>query len=100
DSIKRQVTQHLMAVQIRSQAEVEEAERRAEEAAQALKNVQYHHADYNEALAQEASGAGEGAEAAAEPAQPFVRSSLKVGRNDACPCGSGRKYKNCHGKLA
>ncbi len=59
DSIKRQVTQHLMAVQIRSQAEVEEAERRAEEAAQAVKNVQYHHADYNEALAQTPSGAPE-----------------------------------------
>ncbi len=100
DSIKRQVTQHLMSVQIRSQAEVEEAERRAEEAAQALKNVQYHHADYDEALAQ---APAEGAEAALpvdEAAQPFVRGGQKVGRNDPCPCGSGRKYKNCHGKLA
>jgi preprotein translocase subunit SecA len=99
DSIKRQVTQHLMAVQIRSQAEVEEAERRAEEAAQAVKNVQYHHADYDEALASQA-GEAQAAAAGAEPAQPFVRSSQKVGRNDPCPCGSGRKYKNCHGKLA
>ncbi len=97
DSIKRQVTQHLMAVQIRSQAEVEEAERRAEEAAQAVKNVRYHHADYDEALA----GTPEaGSDPAADPAQPFVRDGQKVGRNDPCPCGSGRKYKNCHGKLA
>ncbi len=99
DSIKRQVTQHLMAVQIRSQAEVEEAERRAEEAAQAVKNVQYHHADYDEALAQAPADGAEAA-ATAEPAQPFVRAGHKVGRNDPCPCGSGRKYKNCHGKLA
>jgi preprotein translocase subunit SecA len=101
DSIKRQVTQHLMAVQIRSQAEVEEAERRAEEAAQAVKNVQYHHADPDEALAQAAAEeAGEPAPAPAEPVQPFVRAGQKIGRNDPCPCGSGRKYKNCHGKLA
>jgi len=99
DSIKRQVTQHLMAVQIRSQEQVEEAERRAEEAAQALKNVQYHHADYDEALAGAAAEAGE-APPATEPAQPFVRPGQKVGRNDPCPCGSGKKYKNCHGKLA
>ncbi|MDH5263936.1 MAG: SEC-C metal-binding domain-containing protein, partial [Betaproteobacteria bacterium] len=98
DSIKRQVTQHLMAVQIRSQAEVEEAERRAEEAAQAVKNVQYHHADYEEALAQAPAEGAEGA-AAEPPAQPFVRAGQKVGRNDPCPCGSGKKYKNCHGKL-
>ena len=97
DSIKRQVTQHLMAVQIRSQAEVEEAERRAEEAAQAVKNVRYHHADYDEALAGTPEAAGE---PATDPAQPFVRDGQKVGRNDPCPCGSGRKFKNCHGKLA
>ncbi len=102
DSIKRQVTQHLMAVQIRSQAEVEEAERRAEEAAQAVKNVQYHHADYDQALAPEAAQGGEAAAPASDDpaAQPFVRSTQKVGRNDPCPCGSGKKYKNCHGKLA
>jgi preprotein translocase subunit SecA len=104
DSIKREVTQHLMAVQIRSQEQVEEAERKAEEAAQAVKNVQYHHADYEEALAQapaDESGAGGEAAQGAEPAaQPFVRAGQKVGRNDPCPCGSGKKYKNCHGKLS
>ena len=103
DSIKREVTQHLMAVQIRSQEQVEEAERKAEEAAQAVKNVQYHHADYEEALAQapaDEAGAGGEAGPGAEPAQPFVRAGQKVGRNDPCPCGSGKKFKNCHGKLS
>jgi preprotein translocase subunit SecA len=33
-------------------------------------------------------------------AQPVVRHAQKVGRNDPCPCGSGRKYKHCHGKLS
>lgn len=37
---------------------------------------------------------------AAAPAQPFQREGRKIGRNDACPCGSGKKYKNCHGKLS
>ena len=32
--------------------------------------------------------------------QPFIRGDVKIGRNDACPCGSGKKYKQCHGKLA
>jgi len=35
----------------------------------------------------------------AEPATPFVREVPKVGRNEVCPCGSGKKYKHCHGKL-
>jgi preprotein translocase subunit SecA len=34
-----------------------------------------------------------------ERPQPFVRGGQKVGRNDPCPCGSGKKYKHCHGKL-
>jgi preprotein translocase subunit SecA len=107
DSIKREVSRHLLAVQVRSEEEVREAERKAEEAAHALKNVQYQHADFGQALAEEepaanpASGGpialGNGATA---DAQPFVRSSQKVGRNDPCPCGSGKKFKQCHGRLA
>ena len=34
------------------------------------------------------------------PEQPFIREGIKVGRNDPCPCGSGMKFKQCHGKLA
>jgi preprotein translocase subunit SecA len=86
DSIKRDVTQTLMIVQIRSEADVAEAE-----APHAPENVQYHHADYEEALAQPAQQG--------EEHKPFVRVGEKVGRNDPCPCGSGKKYKQCHGKL-
>ncbi len=85
ESIKRDVTRTLMNVQIRSEQDVAAAE-----AAPAVKNVQYHHADYDEALAVTGD---------TEEHKPFVRTGEKVGRNDPCPCGSGKKYKQCHGKL-
>ncbi|TAN83730.1 MAG: preprotein translocase subunit SecA [Gallionella sp.] len=85
DAIKREVTQVLMTVQVRSEADVESVE-----AAPAPENVQYHHADYDEALAQPTD----------EEHKPFVRNGQKLGRNDPCPCGSGKKYKQCHGKLS
>jgi preprotein translocase subunit SecA len=56
-----------------------------------VENVRLQHADYDEALAA-------GAEDEKKP-QPAVRATQKVGRNDPCPCGSGKKYKQCHGKL-
>ena len=101
DGIKREVTQILINVQVRSSDEVAAAEKAAEEAAaKAAQNVQYHHADYNEAL----GGADAEAHAAdggtAPPPQPFVREGQKIGRNDPCWCGSGKKFKQCHGKLS
>ena len=106
DSIKREVTRYLLGMRVQSRAEVEEAERRAEEAARAVKNVQYQHADYQAGVAagSEAEAEGGVAVATAPPlpaaTQPFTRSTQKVGRNDPCPCGSGKKYKQCHGRLA
>ena len=101
DSIKGEVTRHLMAVQIQTREQIEAAEREAEEAAaRAVRNVRYHHADYDQALAQESPGGESSPPAESEPAQPFVRSSQKVGRNDPCPCGSGKKFKHCHGRLS
>ena len=86
EAIKREVTQTLMNVEIRSEEDVAAAESRP-----GVGNVQYHHADYDEALGQSEDG---------EEHRPFVRTVAKVGRNDPCPCGSGKKYKHCHGKLA
>jgi len=95
---KLEVTNILARVQVEGTQDVEavEAERRAGSG-----NYQYQHAD---AAAAAAAGAGPGAEqpgeaAAAPPAEPFVRSGRKVGRNEPCPCGSGLKYKHCHGRL-
>jgi len=84
DMVRNDVTKLLMTVQIRTESQLEEVEPPAE-----MENVQYHHADYDEALA--AANADTGA-------QPAL-SGPKVGRNDPCPCGSGKKYKHCHGKL-
>jgi preprotein translocase subunit SecA len=72
-----------------------------------MSNVRYQHADYDEALAEATADASSGRAAAgvageagaAVATAPFVRAGQKVGRNDPCPCGSGKKYKHCHGRL-
>src|SRR5262245_43732006 len=91
ETVKLEVTRTLMTVelQMRERAEVEQLQ------APAVENVQYQHAGYEEALAN-----GDGGTATAAKAAPFVRHAGKIGRNDPCPCGSGKKYKHCHGKLA
>jgi preprotein translocase subunit SecA len=85
--VRTEVTRLLMTVQIRSEAQLEEVEAPA-----GLENVQYHHADYDEALAT--------ANPDRETPQPAVNVAPRAGRNDPCPCGSGKKYKHCHGKLS
>ena len=90
-TIKLEVTRTLMTVQIRTQEEIDRAQR---ELAPPVENVRYQHAGYEEALA----GAGDEALPSQKPS-PFVRQMGKIGRNDPCPCGSGKKYKHCHGKL-
>jgi preprotein translocase subunit SecA len=78
-----------MTVQVRSQEDVQ-----AVEEAPAVSNVRYQHAGYEEALAASASDPP-----AAVAPPPFTRVGQKVGRNDLCPCGSGKKYKHCHGRI-
>jgi preprotein translocase subunit SecA len=92
DAVRNEVTRILMTVQIRSEHDVEAVEEPVE-----LKNVQYQHTDYDAAQAEEEEGDTE--VAIAPKPQPFVRGGQKVGRNDPCPCGSGKKYKQCHGRL-
>ncbi|MFA4913349.1 MAG: preprotein translocase subunit SecA, partial [Burkholderiaceae bacterium] len=89
DRIRSDVVRLLMTVRVQSPEQVEEVAQA--DAQSQVQNVQYHHSDYDEALA----------EADATPAKEApVRNVLpKVGRNDPCPCGSGKKYKACHGKL-
>ncbi|MDD5247642.1 MAG: preprotein translocase subunit SecA [Rhodocyclaceae bacterium] len=86
NTVRLEVTRFLMTVEIRSEEQIEEAEQHHPQ----VENVQYHHADYDEVL---------GAKEEKAP-QPVQRATEKVGRNDPCPCGSGKKYKHCHGKLA
>jgi len=94
DAVRNEVTRILMTVQIRSEHDVEAVEEPVE-----LKNVQYQHTDYDAAQAEEEGADTEVATATAPKPQPFVRGGQKVGRNDPCPCGSGKKYKQCHGRI-
>jgi preprotein translocase subunit SecA len=96
EEIKAEVTRILMTVQIRSEQQVEAAA----EMQPPPVNVQYHHAPYEEALGEEEPLEGQEAQERPEKLQPFVRQGGKIGRNDPCPCGSGKKYKQCHGKLS
>ncbi|XLZ73018.1 preprotein translocase subunit SecA [Massilia sp. SR12] len=96
DMIKNDVIRMIMMVRIQSREEVEAAEAAMNQTH--LENVHYQHADFNpnaapeELLAPTAMPAGELEEALSQ--------GFKVGRNDPCPCGSGKKFKACHGKLA
>jgi preprotein translocase subunit SecA len=97
EMIKTEVTKVLMTVQIRSAEELQSVEE-----PELPKNVQYQHAEFADVEPVVEAGAEdetEGQAAAVEKEQPFVRGGQKVGRNDPCPCGSGKKYKHCHGKL-
>jgi len=100
EAVKRQVTYFLTHIALATPEQVRQVEQREEEA-RVPQNVQYQHPAYEEALV----GAGAEAEAEGDAAPlrkpaPFVRQIGKVGRNEPCPCGSGKKYKHCHGRLS
>jgi len=113
---KAQVVGVLSKVQVRNSDQVEEAQAQAEAQAaqQQMADVSYEHQEVSSALSDESETAGEAAVAAAAaargaarqsaqqqtaPSQPVRRDMPKVGRNEPCPCGSGKKFKACHGKL-
>ena len=86
ERIKHDVVTILSRVQVRSDEEIEamEAQRR-----QSSGDIEYQHE----------SASAMGTTETEEEHTPFVRDERKVGRNEPCPCGSGKKYKQCHGKL-
>lgn len=96
DRIRQEVVKIILNVQVRSEKDVQTVE----EEKPAVHNVQYHHADYDEALAPTGDSGNTPSGKSPSGKAPFVRSGEKVGRNDPCPCGSGKKYKQCHGRLA
>ena len=94
EDIKRDVTRTLYAIQIKTEEEImaiEEERRRVAEAEQNKMN--FIHATAN-TMSEDATTPEK-----TETNTPYVREKPKVGRNDPCPCGSGKKYKHCHGKL-
>jgi preprotein translocase subunit SecA len=104
DVIKMDVTRTLMTVHIRSAEEVARAAEEIEQRAERIANVTYTHSNEDgSASSQSSPGADPAAQVAAEMSQRAQASAAgipRVGRNDPCPCGSGKKYKVCHGKLA
>ena len=92
DVVKMDVTRVLMTVRIQTQEEAVQAAEAIEERAEKISNVTYTHPNEDGSISSEA---GEDADVATAVAQV-----PKVGRNDPCPCGSGKKFKLCHGKLA
>lgn len=93
-NIKHDAIRILSHVQVQQESDVEEMERRRREA-QAEQAYQYQHAESSAMGSEDTS-----AEQDENAAQPFVREGRKVGRNEPCPCGSGKKFKQCHGKLS
>jgi preprotein translocase subunit SecA len=87
DVVKLEVTRVLLTVRIQTQEQVAQAAQAIEASASQLSNVTYTHPNEDGSVSQVAD--------AATVAQPVP----KVGRNDPCPCGSGKKYKQCHGRL-
>jgi preprotein translocase subunit SecA len=92
EAVKLEVTKTLSSVEIRAAEALEQVDD-----APHVENVQMQHAAFAEA-GEESEELALAAAAARKPS-PMVRATEKIGRNDPCPCGSGKKYKHCHGKL-
>jgi preprotein translocase subunit SecA len=88
ESIQHEVVRILARVQVRAEEDVEAVETRHQQEAE----MEYHHDRASAVASNQAAGS--------VPDEPFVREGRKVGRNEACPCGSGKKYKHCHGQLS
>jgi preprotein translocase subunit SecA len=88
DVVKMEVTRILLTVRIQTQEQVAQAAEAIEDKADHISNVTYTHPNEDGSVASDT-----------DPRTAAVQVP-KVGRNDPCPCGSGKKYKHCHGKLA
>ena len=96
ERVKHEIIQLLARVRIRNEDEVQAMEQQQQRQAQA-RQLQFQHAEAGGLAAGDPEPA---APASAGPQMPVLREAPKVGRNDPCPCGSGKKYKHCHGQLA
>jgi preprotein translocase subunit SecA len=90
ERIKHDVVSVVTRFQVQSEQELA-----AMEAERQKQQMQFKHEEVASALSTDEQAAG-----AEEKEQPFRREGRKIGRNEPCPCGSGKKYKQCHGKLA
>ena len=104
-TIRDEVVRVLMNVRIQSPEEAQQVEQQVErEASQSFSQASYTHAEFSaapDADPEQVAVAMQSAPALPDDDkdQPFRRFGNKIGRNDPCPCGSGKKYKQCHGRL-
>ena len=96
ESIKRDAIRVLSHVQVRREDPAEEEARLRREAEDLAQRMQFQHAEVS---ALDDGGDEAGAEGGAAAAVAPVRAEQKIGRNEPCPCGSGKKYKHCHGQV-
>lgn len=89
-NIKQEVIRILARVQVKAEEDVAAVDAQRRQGAQ----MEYRH---DEAVM---AGSENQAAGAAPASEPYIREGRKVGRNESCPCGSGKKYKHCHGKLS
>ncbi len=96
NSLKHEVVRFLAHLQLQQDESAEALERKRREE-QARRAMEFQHAEASAMDAESEEDVGEAPEQAVP--ETFVREGRKVGRNEPCPCGSGKKYKQCHGKL-
>ena len=94
DAIKKDITRTIMSVKIASAEQLNEATGAIQEDLENMGDVQYQHADPTGSV--DSNSLENNTEL---KVKPIVNTMPKVGRNDPCPCGSGKKYKHCHGAL-
>jgi preprotein translocase subunit SecA len=104
DRVKHDLISFLTRVKVRGEEDVQAAQQRP-----ATANMQFQHAEASALAAapaaqpkpvmQKGKPVPPPPQAPADPAEPFVREQPKIGRNEPCHCGSGKKFKHCHGKL-
>jgi len=100
DMIKNEVIRMVMTVRIQTREEAEAAEAALAAQQAQLANINYQHAEFNPAAAPEELLAPVANGVADPVSDANTYQGVKVSRNDPCPCGSGKKFKQCHGKLA
>ena len=96
DQVKHDTTSLLSRVRIQSEQDVQ----RMEEQRRAAQRMEFQHAAAPSLGEAPTGNTGKAAPVAAQTQSPFVRDGRKVGRNEPCPCGSGKKFKQCHGSLS
>jgi len=98
EEVKREVARTLYSIQFRGEEDAAAVEERQRRAAEKEHNKMNFIHTTTSAMPEDKEAAAPEARAA-ESNEPYVREVAKVGRNDLCPCGSGKKFKQCHGRI-